>query len=82
MSAALAAALHIKETAGSRSSRPSPPADVPSHESTRPFKSVGGLAEIHEALITLSVVKLELDIQSIGFTTPLEHLIEIKCQNA
>lgn len=80
MSAALVAALHIKQTAGGHSPH-HPPADVPSHESIRPFKSVGGLAEIHEALITLSVVKLELYIQSIGFMTPLEHLIEIKCQN-
>lgn len=59
------------------------PPDVPAVERMWPFKSEGvGWAEIHDGLITLSVVKLKLYIQSIGFMTPLQHLIEIKCQNA
>lgn len=58
------------------------PPDVPADEGIWPFKSKGGWAKIHEALITLSVVKLKFYIQSIGFMMPLQHLIEIKCQNA
>lgn len=37
---------------------------------------------MHDDLITLSVIKLKLCIQSIGFMMPLQRLIEIKCQNA
>lgn len=46
------------------------------------LSQIGELAKIHDALITLSALKLKLYIQSIGFMMPLEHLIEIKCQNA
>lgn len=58
------------------------PPDVPADERIWPFKSGGGWAKIHDGLITLSVVKLKLYIQSIGFMMPLQYLIEIKCQNA
>lgn len=59
-----------------------PPPHISADERIWSFKSGGGWAKIHDGLITLSVVKLKLYIQSIGFMMPLQHLIEIKCQNA
>lgn len=70
MSAVKGAALHIKQKVGNNSF-PFSPSDVPANESMWAFKKKWKWAGIHDALITLSLVKLKLYIQSIAFTVPL-----------
>lgn len=75
----LALVLHTKQTRRNHSTFFS---FHPPDERIWPYESGGRWTEIHDGLVTLSVVKLKLHIQSVGFMMSFKHLIEIKCQNA